>query len=181
MYHDTMPDLDPTELPPLDEKGLPKYKGKKRGRKPKVKKRKMKADRPKRKHTGYTLFMQETYPNVKVKHPDEPSKELISLVAKQWKDLAMDEKNAWKERAQQATDQSETRGSTNKNDEKIDAAAAAATNNLHQTSTDDHNAEVRDTGNKHQNDSGSGRETATEEHREENGDDDDIDENLADN
>ena len=175
-----MPDLDPTELPPLDEKGLPKYKGKKRGRKPKVKKRKMKADRPKRKHTGYTLFMQETYPNVKVEYPDVPSKELISLVAKQWKDLGIDGKSAWKERAQQATDQSETRGNTNNsNDGKIDAAA---NNSLHQTSIDEDDAEVRDTGNKHQDDCGSGRETGTEEHREENGDDDiDIDENLAGN
>ena len=58
-----MLDIDPTELPPLDEKGQPKYKGKKRGRKPKVRKRKLQVDRPKRQHTGYALFMQETYPN----------------------------------------------------------------------------------------------------------------------
>ena len=41
-HHTTQrkPELGPTELPPLDEKGFPKYRGKKRGRKPKEKKRK---------------------------------------------------------------------------------------------------------------------------------------------
>lgn len=97
-------DFDPAELPPLDEKGLPKYKGKKRGRKPKVKKRKTKPDRPKRKHTGYTLFMQEVYPAAKAEFPDHPSKELISLVARRWKGLEIDGRTAWKERARQATD-----------------------------------------------------------------------------
>lgn len=88
-------------MPPLDGDGKPKYKGKKRGRKKKERKRKnMKPDRPKRKHTGYTLFMHKTYPNVKAEQPNLVNKELISLVAKQWKELDDEEKKSWKERAQ---------------------------------------------------------------------------------
>lgn len=117
-------DLDPTELPPLDEKGLPKYKGKKRGRKPKEKKRKMNPDRPKRKHTGYTLFMQEMYPSAKSECPDLPSKDLISLVAKRWKDLGTDGKTAWKDRAQQASDETRETTSTNSSEEQIDTEAS---------------------------------------------------------
>lgn len=94
-------DLNPNEMPPLDENGLPKYKGKKRGRKPKEKKRRVNPDRPKRRHTGYTLFMQEGYPSVKTEYPNLPSKELICLVARRWKDLSTETKAAWKERAQQ--------------------------------------------------------------------------------
>ena len=106
----------------MDENGIPKYKGKKRGRKPKVRKRKMKADRPKRKHTGYTLFMQEKYPNVKTEHTDLPNKDLISLVAKQWKDLNAEEKTTWKERAQ-GNDQQQNDGKKHRSendDENID-------------------------------------------------------------
>ena len=88
-------------MPPLDENGLPKYKGKKRGRKPKEKKRRVNPDRPKRGHTGYTLFMQEGYPSVKREYPDLSSKELIRLVARRWKDLSTESKAVWKERAQQ--------------------------------------------------------------------------------
>ena len=43
------------ELAPLDEHGVPKYKGKKRGRKPKKRKRMRNPNAPKRKHTAYTL------------------------------------------------------------------------------------------------------------------------------
>lgn len=92
--------LGPSELAPLDGNGRPKYKGKKRGRKPKEKKRKHDPNREKRKHTGYTLFMQETYPIRKAEHPDLQSKELISMVARQWKEeLVADEKEGWKTRA----------------------------------------------------------------------------------
>ncbi len=80
---------------------MPKYKGKKRGRKPKEKKRKMNPDRPKRKHTGYTLFMQEIYPIAKSEYPNLSSKDLISMVAKRWNDLDLEAKAAWKDRAQQ--------------------------------------------------------------------------------
>lgn len=87
----------------MDENGVPKYKGKKRGRKPKAKKRKMNPDRQKRKHTGYTYYMQETYPGIKAANPGMASKEVISIVAKKWKeDLAAEEKQSWKDRAQTA-------------------------------------------------------------------------------
>lgn len=82
----------------------------------------MKADRPKRKHTGYTLFMQEKYPNVKTEHTDLPNKDLISLVAKQWKDLNAEEKTTWKERAQ-GNDQQQNDGKKHRSendDENID-------------------------------------------------------------
>ncbi|KAL7569851.1 hypothetical protein ACA910_008520 [Epithemia clementina (nom. ined.)] len=45
------------DLPPLDENGVPKYRGKKRGRKPRARKRNLNPNRSTRQHTGYTLFM----------------------------------------------------------------------------------------------------------------------------
>ncbi len=93
-------ELNPDDLAPVDENGVPKYKGKKRGRKPKAKKRKMNPDRPKRKHTGYTFYMQAMYPGIKAANPGMASKEVISIVARKWKEeLAAEEKQAWKEKA----------------------------------------------------------------------------------
>ena len=93
-------ELNPDQLAPLDERGVPKYKGKKRGRKPKPRKRKLDPNRRRRQHTAYTLFVQEIYPGVKAQHPDLQSKEVISIVAKQWKEqLTADEKRDWKLRA----------------------------------------------------------------------------------
>lgn len=87
-------------MPPLDENGVPKYKGKKRGRKPKARKRKANPNRRKRQHTAYTLFVQETYPRIKAAYPDYASKDVISIVAKQWKhELSPQEKQQWKARA----------------------------------------------------------------------------------
>ncbi|MGK3743134.1 MAG: hypothetical protein ACI90V_009990 [Bacillariaceae sp.] len=132
----------------MDENGIPKYKGKKRGRKPKVRKRKMKVDRPKRKHTGYTLFMQEKYPNVKAEHTDLPNKELISLVAKQWKDLDAEEKNTWKERAQ-GNDQQQTEGKKHRgenDDENIDDEddGIEEDDDVDEDDIDDENDEIED-------------------------------------
>ena len=93
-------ELNPDQMPPLDERGVPKYKGKKRGRKPKPRKRKLDPNRRKRQHTAYTLFVKEIYPGVKAQHPDLQSKEVISIVAKQWKEsLTPEEKRDWKIRA----------------------------------------------------------------------------------
>eukprot|EP00934_Nitzschia_sp_Nitz4_P009200 Nitzschia sp. Nitz4//scaffold79_size90958//26588//27339//NITZ4_005015-RA/size90958-augustus-gene-0.174-mRNA-1//-1//CDS//3329558219//9190//frame0 len=92
-------ELDPGEMPPLDENGLPKYKGKKRGRKPRPRKRKANPNRRKRQHTGYTLFMQESYPGVKEANPDFASKDIIAILAKQWAEMAPDEKSDWKAKA----------------------------------------------------------------------------------
>jgi hypothetical protein len=183
------PDLDPTELPPLDEKGLPKYKGKKRGRKPKAKKRKTKPDRPKRKHTGYTFFMQEFYPSAKSEYPDLPSKDIISLVARRWKDLESDERTAWKERALQATEDREARGHTstniNRNEDRIDAAVSG-TNYSYLTSKDgDNNVEVRETRDKHKDDIGIEQAIVSNPYlrgnreEDEEDDDEDIDRSLA--
>jgi hypothetical protein len=92
--------LDPDQLPPLDENGIPKYKGKKRGRKPKYRKRKPNPNRRKRQHTAYTLFVQETYPGVKAANTNLASKDVISIVAKQWGNLlSVEEKQAWKLKA----------------------------------------------------------------------------------
>ena len=92
-------EINPDELPPMDEHGVPKYKGRKRGRKPKVRKRKANPERRKRQHTAYTFFVQERYPGVRMQHPDWPSKDLISLVAKQWANVPAEEKKEWKQRA----------------------------------------------------------------------------------
>lgn len=91
------------ELAPLDEHGRPKYTGKKRGRKPKPKKRHRKPGTPKRKHTGYTLYMKEHYPAVKAalfeSSKDIQSKDVVSTVASSWKTLSDMEREAWKGRA----------------------------------------------------------------------------------
>jgi len=89
------------ELAPLDENGVPKYKGKKRGRKPKKRKRIRDPNAPKRKHTAYTLFVQETYPRLKQQYPQPGyrSKDIIAMVARQWKSMPDDIKKTWKERA----------------------------------------------------------------------------------
>jgi hypothetical protein len=51
-------ELGVAELPPLDENGVPKYKGRKRGRKKKQRKRVHDPNKPKRAHTGYTFYIQ---------------------------------------------------------------------------------------------------------------------------
>jgi len=75
------------EYAPLDENGVPKYKGRKRGRKPKKRKRQRNPNSSKRQHTAYTLFVQTTYPNIKSQNPHLQSKDVISIVAKQWADV----------------------------------------------------------------------------------------------
>lgn len=94
-----MKEINPSEMPPLGEDGLPKYKGKKRGRKPKARKRKANPNRKKRQHTGYTLYMHDHYPAIKEANPDFASKDVITIVAKQWADLSPGEKADWKARA----------------------------------------------------------------------------------
>mmetsp|Transcript_7524 Transcript_7524/g.16217 ORF Transcript_7524/g.16217 Transcript_7524/m.16217 type:complete len:164 (-) Transcript_7524:1718-2209(-) len=156
-----MLDINPTELPPFDEKGQPKYKGKKRGRKPKVRKRKLKVDRPKRQHTGYTLFMQETYPNVKIENPDQLPKALIGLVAKLWNNLTTGGKTEWKERAE----------STNKKDskdEKMLETDSARYKSFHQSTIDGDIAEDRDANKNDQDDGSTKHEADPEQHQEEN-------------
>jgi len=86
-------------MAPMDEFGVPKYKGKKRGRKPKKRKRLRKPNAPKRQHTAYTLFVQENYPTIRDHNPSLQSKDVISIVAKQWAAVSVQEKKIWKERA----------------------------------------------------------------------------------
>jgi len=102
------------ESAPLDENGIPKYKGRKRGRKPKKRLRKRNPNAKKRSHTAYTLFVQETYPKIKEQHgiahtngdPNQvQSKNIISLVAKQWQEVPPNEKEEWKRRAKEFSEQ----------------------------------------------------------------------------
>lgn len=53
--HDEYLGCSPYEAAPLDENGIPKYKGKKRGRKPKKRVRRRNPNAKKRSHTAYTL------------------------------------------------------------------------------------------------------------------------------
>ena len=94
-------------MPPLDENGKPKYKGRKRGRKPKPRKRKANPNRRKRQHTGYTLYMQDTYPTMKDANPDLASKDIIAMLAKQWAEIPQNEKLEWKARAVATHNESE--------------------------------------------------------------------------
>jgi len=103
-------EYNPHEMAPINPStGLPKYKGKKRGRKPKIRKRPRKSiNSPKRQHTAYTLFVQETYPGVRANHPELQSKDVITIVARMWKkDVGVDEKEVWKERAKACGDEEE--------------------------------------------------------------------------
>jgi len=106
--------LQQDELPPLDEHGVPKYKGKKRGRKAKPRQRQHNPDRPKRRHTGYTLFVESQYPAQRAANPTAKSNQLIPAIAKQWKGLTVTEKEEWKERA------AATHNSSNKDDDDDD-------------------------------------------------------------
>lgn len=92
-------ELNPEELAPLDAFGVPKYKGRKRGRKPKKRKRPPNPNRQKRQHTAYTLFVQENYPGVRAQYPNVQSKDIIGMVARQWASVPEIEKQVWKERA----------------------------------------------------------------------------------
>jgi hypothetical protein len=87
------------EMAPLDEHGRPRYRGRKRGRKPKPKKRRANPNRQKRKHTGYTLFVQENHPLIKRGDEALTNAQVVSMVAKKWRDLSDAERREWKERA----------------------------------------------------------------------------------
>jgi HMG-box domain len=91
--------LEPEEMAPLDEHGIPKYHGRKRGRKARKRKRKHDPNRPKRQHTAYTLFVQENYPSIRNQYPELQSKDIIGLVARQWAEVSDLERQAWKQRA----------------------------------------------------------------------------------
>jgi TATA-binding protein-associated factor Taf7 len=90
--------LEPEEMAPLDEHGIPKYHGLKRGRKAQRKrKRKHDPNRPKRQHTA--LFVQENYPSIRNQYPELQSKDIIGLVARQWAQVSDLDRQAWKQRA----------------------------------------------------------------------------------
>ena len=91
--------LEPEEMAPLDEHGIPKYRGRKRGRKARKRKRRHDPNRPKRQHTAYTLFVQENYPSIRNQYPELQSKDIIGLVARQWAEVSDLEQQAWKQRA----------------------------------------------------------------------------------
>jgi HMG-box domain len=84
---------------------VPKYKGRKRGRKPKKRKRVLNPNRQKRQHTAYTLFVQEVYPGIRAQYQDFQSKDIIGLVARQWASIPEVEKQVWKERAMASHEQ----------------------------------------------------------------------------
>ena len=123
-------ELTPDQLPPVDQNGVPRYKGKKRGRKPKPRKRKQDPNRRKRQHTAYTLFVQETYPRVKLEHPELQSKEVISIVAKKWKSFSAQEKKSWKERAQ-ATHEDDDDDDEEEDETEVGEAAVGDTAHHH--------------------------------------------------
>jgi hypothetical protein len=55
--------------------------------------------REKRKHTGYTLFVQENHPIIKESNPNVSNANVVSIVAKQWRDLTEAQQEEWKTRA----------------------------------------------------------------------------------
>ena len=119
------------EMAPLDENGVPKYKGKKRGRKMKPRARKSNPNRKKRQHTGYTLYMQEHYPAIKLANPEFASKDVITIVAKEWADMSADAKVEWKSRAAAA------HGDDDEDDDEAAVAAAVAAEEMDDDDEDD--------------------------------------------
>mmetsp|Transcript_1837 Transcript_1837/g.2794 ORF Transcript_1837/g.2794 Transcript_1837/m.2794 type:complete len:289 (+) Transcript_1837:92-958(+) len=139
----------PYETAPLDENGVPKYKGKKRGRKPKKRLRKRNPHAKKRAHTAYTLFVKTTYPKIKEQYEAQAtgteddqnsfqSKNIISIVAKQWKDTPDNEKEEWRHRAKEATEADQMEDEDDMADAESDdddgAAVAVAMGHHHQES-----------------------------------------------
>eukprot|EP00544_Gedaniella_sp_CCMP2646_P015059 CAMPEP_0202486504 /NCGR_PEP_ID=MMETSP1361-20130828/5068_1 /ASSEMBLY_ACC=CAM_ASM_000849 /TAXON_ID=210615 /ORGANISM="Staurosira complex sp., Strain CCMP2646" /LENGTH=199 /DNA_ID=CAMNT_0049115681 /DNA_START=109 /DNA_END=708 /DNA_ORIENTATION=+ len=116
--------LDASEMAPLDEFGIPKYRGKKRGRKPKPRQRHHNPNRKKRSHTAYTLFVQENYPGVRAEYPILQSKDIIGMVARQWSSITDEEKKAWKQRATATTrmeqDEDENNGQDDDEEEETE-------------------------------------------------------------
>ena len=84
--------------------------------------RKSNPNRKKRKHTGYTLYMQEHYPAIKLSNPEFASKDVITIVAKEWADLSADAKVEWKSRAAAAA----AHDDEEEDDDEAAAAVAAA-------------------------------------------------------
>jgi hypothetical protein len=58
--------------------------------------------KPKKAHTAYTLYVSENYESIKKTHgADMPSKDIISIIARQWSQIDDQEKQAWQFRAEQ--------------------------------------------------------------------------------
>jgi hypothetical protein len=55
----------------------------------------------KRAHTGYTLYVHENYVSMKSTQGGIPSKEILSLLARQWAEVDEQEKDAWQYKADQ--------------------------------------------------------------------------------
>jgi hypothetical protein len=51
------------------------------------------------------LFVHENYEIIKKNHADVPSKDIISIMARQWASISDEEKQIWKYRADQMKDQ----------------------------------------------------------------------------
>jgi hypothetical protein len=61
-------------------------------------------DKPKKKMNAYVLFSKENRAQVKEENPDMDSKAVTKELAQQWKDLDDDEKQEWKDKADELND-----------------------------------------------------------------------------
>lgn len=61
-------------------------------------------DKPKKKVNAYSLFAKENRAQVKEENPDMDSKAVTKELAQQWKDLDDDEKQEWKDKADELND-----------------------------------------------------------------------------
>lgn len=75
------------------------------GRKPKKPRKPKDPNAPKRPASSYLLFQNEVRQELKAKHPNLPNNELLGVIAKMWKDMAKDEKDAYEARQRLAKDQ----------------------------------------------------------------------------
>jgi len=95
----------PAIPPPLAAHGKRKAGDEGDGRKPKRPRKPRDPNAPKRPASSYLLFQNEVRQELKAKHPNLPNNELLGVIAKMWKDMPKDEKDAYEARQKLAKDQ----------------------------------------------------------------------------
>ncbi|KAI0079753.1 HMG-box [Panus rudis PR-1116 ss-1] len=90
---------------PLTGRGKRKAAEQGDGRRVKRAKKPRDPNAPKRPASSYILFQNEVRQQLKDKNPNLPNNELLSLIAKMWKDMPREEKDAYEARQKLATEE----------------------------------------------------------------------------
>ncbi|KAI0786502.1 high mobility group box domain-containing protein [Abortiporus biennis] len=95
----------PPPPPPMLGRGKRKAGDEADGRKSKRVKKPKDPNAPKRPASSYLLFQNEIRQELKAKNPTLPNNELLGVIAKMWKDMPKEEKDAYEARQKLAKDQ----------------------------------------------------------------------------